>query len=968
MAINTSTRVKPGLKLLLTNACGLLSKFGEFSHRVVQDNVDIAIVTETKFSSEKVSVAESMIPGYSPPFRLDRTSQGGGVCVWVKSSLAAAQLETLPSGGHEIIWITVRTKGGAKVVLCSLYRPGSCSEQDTTVIDQLDTCLSQLNIQNDYLILAGDFNVHNSEWLGSSKTTRAGESLEDLCDSHGLTQHVQAPTRGNNPLDLIISNCPRHVAVQTCCPLGKSDHDVVLADFPDITPTHQPKSSRTVWRYNLADWGRLRHFLCNYRWSDVISTSVDESCEKFTGVLKDGMARFIPSQQLRTRPSDPTWWTPECCKAVRSKERLWKAWKRNLTDSQLKANYVHEVERCIRVLLAARHAHEQRLRTKLSRGNLRDRQWWQTVKRACGDGKRSDVPLLTDTTGKECVTATEKAEAFGKFFSGKCCLGENDIDRNSPPDFPRRCSTSMSKIHFRTSEVKRLLSRLDTTKASGPDGIPCKVLKQCASELAEPVTKLFRLIFQSGHQPTSWKTASVIPIHKRASKSVAKNYRPVSLLCVLSKVFESVINKQLTNYLERNHLLSDSQFGFRRGLGTADLLTTLHHHWATTVGNGGDVRVLAIDIAGAFDRVSHHGLAIKLEGYGIEGQLLTWFKSYLAGRQLQAVVEGESSQLYAITAGVPQGSILGPTLFILYTNDLQEQLPSSVETAVYADDTTIYTTVSATDDTIQASQTLQQAVDAVYAWGKSWSVTFEPTKSQSMVISNRRSPRHHPTIIFGGLPVPEEDNIKLLGVEFDAHLNFRRHIRTLATRGNQRLALLRKTARLLDSSGRLTLYKGFVRPVLEYAPLVWLGAAPTHLSRLDHVQHRALRLIGGDVVLQSLRLRRCVSGLSYIYKLLSIPGPAQLLRMLPPRPAPSMPLHRTRRQQAEYHAYQLVNELPAASNDLLRRSFPYGLLNMWNCLPSDTFAAQPSLKHLPAFKQAANRHASQEYWAWDMAS
>ena len=135
-------------------------------------------------------------------------------------------------------------------------------------------------------------------------------------------------------------------------------------------------------------------------------------------------------------------------------------------------------------------------------------------------------------------------------------------------------------------------------------------------------------------------------------------------------------------------------------------------------------------------------------------------------------------------------------------------------------------------------------------------MTFKPTKSQSMVISNRRSPRHHPTIIFGCLPVPEEDNIKLLGVEFDAHLNFRRHIRTLAIRGNQRLALLRKTARLLDSSGRLTLYKGFVRPVLEHAPLVWLGAAPTHLSRLDHVQHRALRLIGGDVVLQSLGLRR----------------------------------------------------------------------------------------------------------------
>ena len=165
-----------------------------------------------------------------------------------------------------------------------------------------------------------------------------------------------------------------------------------------------------------------------------------------------------------------------------------------------------------------------------------------------------------------------------------------------------------------------------------------------------------------------------------------------------TKVFETVINRQVVNYLELNDLLSSSQFGFRRGLGTSDLLTAQQHNWATTVGKGGAVRVLAVDIAGAFDRVSHPVLAIKLQAYGIQGDLLKWFSSYLTGRQLQVVVDGEASTSFPITSGVPQGSILGPTLFILYTNDLEEHLPAGVEMAVYADDTTLQTAITVAEN------------------------------------------------------------------------------------------------------------------------------------------------------------------------------------------------------------------------------------------------------------------------------
>jgi len=214
------------------------------------------------------------------------------------------------------------------------------------------------------------------------------------------------------------------------------------------------------------------------------------------------------------------------------------------------------------------------------------------------------------------------------------------------------------RIHFREPTVRRHLSRLEVAKATGPDGIPARVLKECATELAGPLTRLFSLCFRLGIQPTLWKVANVVPIHKKASRSAMKNYRPVSLLSICSKVMESLINNQLVNYLERHNLLSPRQYGFRRGLGTADLLTALQHEWVTTVGQGGCVHVLAADIAGAFDKVSHMGVLHKASHVGVHGNALHWLTDYLANRNLRVVVGGETSSAFGICAGVPQGSIL----------------------------------------------------------------------------------------------------------------------------------------------------------------------------------------------------------------------------------------------------------------------------------------------------------------------
>jgi len=459
--------------------------------------------------------------------------------------------------------------------------------------------------------------------------------------------------------------------------------------------------------------------------------------------------------------------------------------------------------------------------------------------------------------------------------------------------------------------------------------------------------------------PKAWKLAHVVPVYKKKSKAKVDNYRPVSLLSVTSKVMESIINQQVVNFLEREGIFSESQFGFRTKRGTSDLLTALNAEWAATLASGGCVRLLAADIAGAFDKVSHLGVLHKAEACGISGPLLAWLRSYLSDRTLRAILSGFASDAFGVAAGVPQGSVLGPTLFLLYVNDLEDHLPPGVKLAVYADDTTLYLLLHSPSSATTDSATLQAALDAYSRWCAEWRITLEPTKSHAMTLSRNASAWSLPPLVLDGRVVPEVEEMRLLGVLIDRSLTYGPHLDAVAARGRQRLGFLRKVRWLLSPAALATVYKAFVRPVLEYASLCWMGAAETHLRKLDAVQDAALEMLGPAAAalpnLDTLAHRRTVGALAYLFKLQSWTPPARLAALVPP-PLPR-PHGRTRASQlelAQWHSAKLASTLPVRAPAYLSRSFPHCVVDAWNDLPARLFAPGFGLDKVQDFKVAAN--------------
>ena len=319
--------------------------------------------------------------------------------------------------------------------------------------------------------------------------------------------------------------------------------------------------------------------------------------------------------------------------------------------------------------------------------------------------------------------------------------------------------------------VKKVITNLDSSKASGPDCIPVVVLKNCEPELSYILAKLFNKCLKESCFPDCWKVSSVVPVFKNVGeRSTAKNYRPVSHLSVVSKVFEKLVNNRIINHLEKCGLFSDFQYGFRSSRSIADLLIVVSDRMARAFNKSGATRALALDISKAFDRVWHAGLLHKLKSHGISGQIFGLISSFLSNRRL--VLDGKSSQEYPVNAGVPEGSILGPTLFLLYINDLPDDVICNI--AIYADDTTLYSKCDLASDLwqqLELATELESDLRDTVGWGRKWLVDFNAGKTQ-LVLFDRSKSTGAVDVKMDGSVLEEKASFKMLGLTFSSKLDW----------------------------------------------------------------------------------------------------------------------------------------------------------------------------------------------------
>jgi hypothetical protein len=508
-----------------------------------------------------------------------------------------------------------------------------------------------------------------------------------------------------------------------------------------------------------------------------------------------------------------------------------------------------------------------------------------------------------------------------------------------------------------------VLRSLNELKSVGPDGVSPRLLKHCAKELARPLTDLFQKVTRAAEFPKSWKVARVTPVYKKNKVTDPQNYRPISVLPTLATTFERVLMPQLSAFLLPH--IPEEQFGFIPDTGTLDVGAVLADQIAQALQAKKDVRLVALDFKGAFDKVWWRGLLAHLWAVGVRAKAYKLFESYLSDRALFVASNGEISEHVGIKSGVPQGAIWSPLLFDLFVRNVPQRVRAALRKAChfYADDLTLVKEVEREERAARlARRELDTDLHQLYLFGKEWLLEFEPKKSQGLVVSNTKKRKNteklHPPLRMGRIAVKEKKEMEILGLTIDARGNWSRHIQAIASDARKRLGAIRRMSHMLDDKSIMRAYKAFVRSKIEYGSLAYWGAAESHLKKLDRIQESAVALLRNpdpSLLPPSLESRREQAAIGFTCKLLDGRGRGMARTLTPEFDDPSAPKPRRSARLAAarpQHLHQLRPvHLPPSSLATFKRCYRARIPGIWNDLRHPALQQQHIQEYLPLKRQ-----------------
>lgn len=839
------------LSIYYQNARGLRTKCLDFYRNMSLSKYDVIVITET-WLVDSISSSELFDDRYLV-WRRDRDylatgqTKGGGVLIAIRKDITVIPQPTFHSSAEDL-WLTLVLKDNFKNVthlhICCVY----IIEQALgfTFSQQLSNYLAKLsdnilNCSTDKFLILGDFNLTNIKWeqttysylLPTSQSNSDEQLFIDELNSNGLQQYNYIINVNYRILDLVL--CNDDVSLTEC-----------LEPMVPIDPHHKPLSlsinflqipslkSQSYLRYfyNKGDYDTINSKIKDVDWAaEFSSRSLEDAVAYFYDTVENLKLTYIPSKIIYPN-NYPIWYSPALKKMIKEKAKYLSKFKvynnkSDLESFKLLRSRVHSLEQaCYDNYLSSVEINIAKC----------PKHFWSFVKNR---QKSFGIPNTVTYHNKSYSSGNEICDVFSKYFLSTFLspTSTSNIDTNTNQDLcDNTIMSDIHKINVSEEEVTKLLVKLDNSKSAGPDNLSPVFLTKCANTIATPLSLLFNISLTTCKFPSLWKSAFISPIHKKGQKQDVCNYRPISKLCVVAKIFERIIYNNV--YQAIHNSFSPSQHGFLKGRSTVSNLVVLNEYVTASMDAGKQVDVVYTDYSKCFDRIDHKLLLRKLQLIGIRGDLLRWFSSYLDNRSQAVVISNYISGWVTIPSGVPQGSLLGPLLFLIFVNDIDKCFLHS-QLLCFADDMKIFSSIESPSDVNNLQSDLMRLDD----YCRINKLDLNPSKCSVMTFSRKRN------IISSSYTLKNQqltktDSIKDLGVVHDSKILFDEHVASIVTKASKALGFIMRISKNFNNAKTFKiLYCTYVRSILEYASQIWNPMYDVYVSRIERIQTKFIKYI-----------------------------------------------------------------------------------------------------------------------------
>ena len=781
--------------------------------------------------------------GYHKLIHITRKNKrGGGVGYFINNNYNVEHIKiTTEQTQIEHIWVYISE---TNTIFGNIYRPPSSDVQlgAATLMQAINEIQKIALIKNCNIIIGGDFNVN---FLDSKHNNTI--AITDVLDEKGFMDTINQPTRveketksqldnifikGKNTTKagILLTDISDHLGIYVCLKPKKK------------TITTQAKQERC---FNEKNMNTLKQLLQAEKW-ELLHKTYNNDC---FNIFKNTLDRYIllacintnkPTIRNRNKHPEEPWMTKGILTSRRTKNSLYKKYLNNSTMANY--NNFKKYQKCYyKAIKGAKKIHINKM-LQIHHGD--GKKIWGAINQHTNRIK-NNTPPIKQIISQGVITEDSAAIAneFNKFFSE---VGENLAKKITikPDEFrktlPHHTAPRLIFKPIQQKELQKIINKMEPKTSSGHDHISNKILKELYPIIQKPLLHVLNRSIINRHVPESWKYAKVVPLHKKGSTKEAGNYRPISLLPTISKVIEKIIEKQTRDHLEQHNLITPQQFGFRPAHETTHAVLKATEYINKAWDRKHIPLAVFCDLKKAFDTVNFNILLSKIEHYNIDA---TWFRSYLHNRKQFTTVNGTKSNTRTITCGVPQGSILGPLLFLLYINDLPRA--SHMSTILFADDTTLLTSAKTEEELIEDTN---KGLRDIAQWFHANGLTAHPEKTTFMVFNYQNSKALNGKICFSQTKLQrigegeKEESVKFVGILIDDKLSWDKHKAHVHNKLQQQSYLISANKKVLSRKTKILLYNALIKPHLEYGLIAW---GNTNLHNITTKQKKIIRHIHG---------------------------------------------------------------------------------------------------------------------------